>query len=89
MTNPLPDDQRSALSDLIFQQRKIEAIKLYRESTQAGLAEAKEAIEALEASLRKDFPDKFVAAPKGKGCVGVAAMVCLVGAAVVWLACRF
>lgn len=89
MNNPLPDDQRSALSELIFQQRKIEAIKLYRESTQAGLAEAKEAIDALEASLRKDFPGKFVATPKGKGCFGVAAMLCLVGAAVVWLACRF
>jgi hypothetical protein len=88
MTNPLPDDQRSALSELIFQQRKIEAIKLYRESTQVGLAEAKEAIEALEASLRKDFPDKFVAAPKGKGCFGVAAIVCIVGTVVVWLACR-
>ncbi len=38
--------------DLIRQNRKIEAIKLMRERTGLGLAEAKDAVEALERDLR-------------------------------------
>ena len=37
----------SQLQDLLAAGRKIEAIKLYREHTGAGLAEAKDAVEAL------------------------------------------
>ena len=38
--------------DLIRQNRKIEAIKLMREKTGLGLAEAKDAVEALERDMR-------------------------------------
>ncbi|MBL8651162.1 MAG: ribosomal protein L7/L12 [Sphingopyxis sp.] len=38
--------------DLIRQNRKIEAIKLVREKTGLGLAEAKDAVEALERGMR-------------------------------------
>lgn len=42
-------DLESRLRSLLDQGRKIEAIKEYREATGAGLAEAKDAVEALEA----------------------------------------
>lgn len=58
--------------------RKIDAIKLYREKTGAGLKEAKDFIEALAADHR------IIAAPRS-GCLGVAllVMVLLVAAVVI------
>lgn len=38
--------------DLIQRDKKIQAIKVYREQTGAGLAEAKQAVERLERELR-------------------------------------
>ncbi|KQZ63813.1 hypothetical protein ASD67_04480 [Sphingopyxis sp. Root1497] len=45
----ISDDE---ILDLICQNRKIEAIKLMREKTGLGLAEAKDAVEALERGMR-------------------------------------
>ncbi|MBL9195001.1 MAG: ribosomal protein L7/L12, partial [Opitutaceae bacterium] len=56
MTTPLPEEKLAALRAFIFSGEKIAAIKLYREITGFGLKEAKEAVEALEASLRKESP---------------------------------
>lgn len=42
----------AAILDLIRRNRKIEAIKLMREKTGLGLAEAKDAVEALERDMR-------------------------------------
>jgi ribosomal protein L7/L12 len=47
------------IKEALFQRRKIEAIRLYREATGAPLAEAKAGVEQLEASLRAAEPDKF------------------------------
>jgi len=41
-------DLEAEIRSLLADGRKIEAVKLYREQTGAGLAEAKEAVEALE-----------------------------------------
>ena len=76
MTTPLPEEKLAALRAFIFSGEKIAAIKLYREITGFGLKEAKEAVEALEASLRKESPEKFTA-PRAKGCFGAAAVFCL------------
>lgn len=78
----IPDDKLTAISDALFAGRKIEAIKTYREQTGLGLKEAKDDIEEIEAALRRDFPEKFVARPKGGGCFGAAA-VFVVGACTV------
>jgi ribosomal protein L7/L12 len=43
---------QGAIVDLLRQGKKIQAIKLYRDATGAGLADAKEAVEALERSNR-------------------------------------
>lgn len=46
-----PGMQDSRIIALIKQGNKIEAIKIYHELTNAGLAEAKQAVERIEATL--------------------------------------
>lgn len=69
MSALLPPEQITKLSEMIYSGQKIEAIKVYRELTQVGLKEAKDEVEALEAALRKQFPEKFTATNKA-GCLG-------------------
>src|ERR1700730_15357880 len=45
---PAASDLEERVRSLLNQGRKIEAIKVFREATGAGLAEAKEAVEAVE-----------------------------------------
>jgi uncharacterized protein (DUF2342 family) len=71
-----PEDQASALKQALFAGRKIEAIKLYREQTNVGLAEAKAAVEALEAELRQSMPGSF-SKPSSKGGCGTTAVLVL------------
>jgi ribosomal protein L7/L12 len=49
MTNFIPEDELASIRASLAAGKKIEAIKLYRQTTGAGLAEAKRAVEALEA----------------------------------------
>ena len=76
----LPADKRQAIMDAIYggSPRKIEAIKLVREATGCGLAEAKQFVEKLGAELYAKEPQKFSASPVGKGCVGMLVAVVLV-----------
>jgi len=79
MNIPHPDEKIAALRELLFAGRKIEAIKLYREMTGLGLKEAKEAVEGLESSLRKETPDRFKTPPAKGGCLGAAAVIGVCG----------
>ena len=63
----LSDQQVREVTDHLLAGRKIAAVKVYREATGVGLKEAKESVEALEASLREKHPDKFPAAKAGCG----------------------
>ena len=83
MDTPTPEDKLEPIKQALFQGRKIEAIKLYRKCAGAGLKEAKEAVDKLEAELRAASPEKFTAPTGGKGCLGV--MVAL-GAVVLLIA---
>jgi len=75
----LSDQQRQQIETAIFAGNKIEAIKLYREGTGVGLAEAKQAVEKMESDLRKAKPEKFTTPAGKKGCFGlVLAMVAMV-----------
>ena len=69
-TAPLPagvdEPFRAELLNLLDRGQKIEAIKLYRERTGAGLKQAKEAVEALAA--RQGLP-----ARQGAGCLALVA----------------
>ena len=47
----------NAINELLLQNKKIDAIKLYREQTGAGLKEAKDAIEAIEATGSPALPN--------------------------------
>jgi hypothetical protein len=61
MNTPIPEDNLAAIKTALFAGRKIEAIKLYREFTEAGLADAKNAVEKMEAELRAASPERFKA----------------------------
>ncbi len=58
-----PDESERELVDLLTDGKKIEAIKVYRQRTGAGLKEAKDAVEALGT--------KYGIASKGVGCAGM------------------
>ena len=57
------------IQEALFKGDKIEAIKLYREGTNLGLKESKEAVEKLEVDLRQKSPERFTANPSGKSCL--------------------
>lgn len=64
----LTDSDRDAIIASLYAGRKIEAIKRYRDATGQGLKESKDFIEALEARLREESPDRFQAgSPPGCG----------------------
>jgi len=58
-----PEEQASSVKEALFSGQKIQAIKLYREQTGVGLAEAKDAVETLEAALRTTSPGLFTKPP--------------------------
>jgi len=61
MSNPLSEGDLNEIREEIFAGRTITAIKLYRQYVPgAGLAEAKDAIEAMERKLREESPERFV-----------------------------
>ena len=72
-TNPLTTgaspDQIEAIKQALYAGHKIMAIKLYRGQNRVGLADAKNAVEKLEAQLRLSSPGSFSAPPASKGCL--------------------
>ena len=88
MSRALPEDQNAKLEELLFQRRKIEAIKVYRELADVGLKEAKEDVEVLERALLSKYPEKFVPAKQSKGCFGATAVICIVVAVALWFTLR-
>jgi ribosomal protein L7/L12 len=89
----LTPEKRAAVMGAIRRKQKIEAIKIYREATGLGLAESKEAVEALEQwrgaaeggstfEERTPLPHWDPFAEKKKGCFGMIAL--LVGGALTW-----
>ena len=59
------------VQDLIYEGRKIEAVKLVREQTGLGLKEAKEKVEAYHSRMQGMFPNALPAQKKGAGCASV------------------
>ena len=55
----IPEESLDQIKEALARGHKIDAIRLYRECTGAGLAEAKTAVEQLEARMRADRPDAF------------------------------
>jgi ribosomal protein L7/L12 len=75
MSDPTPESHADKLKATLLAGNKIQAIKIYREQTNVGLAEAKEAVEKLEAELRASSPESF-AKPAGKGCFAALLILC-------------
>jgi len=73
MTNQPTPEQMQEIEDALASGRKIEAIKLYREASGKGLKEAKEFIDELMPTLKKQHPKKYanVSTSKGSGCASV------------------
>jgi len=82
----LTHEKRSAVMEAIRRKQKIEAIKIYREATGLGLAESKEAVEAMEAwrgaaegspefQERTPLPHWDPVAKKKSGCFGMIAVL--------------
>jgi hypothetical protein len=75
----IDEEREQLIYHALYAGRKIEAIKIHREVTGAGLKESKDFIDALEAQLRVESPQRFSAPPK-RGC---AAMTVLAAAGAV------
>jgi len=75
MNTDLTDSQRNEIKDLIKRGSKIEAIKIYRESTGVGLKEAKDAVEAIEAELEPRPTGTNDPFAKNSGCFGMVALL--------------
>lgn len=70
MSETPPEDIANDIKEALFRGNKIEAIRLLRENTDKGLAEAKEFIENLAEELHAAEPERFTQPPSasGKGC---------------------
>ncbi len=67
MPEKLTEEQREQILELLLQQRKIDAIKVYREATGEGLKESKDFVETIIRELRKEHPDLLPAQKAGCG----------------------
>jgi hypothetical protein len=79
MNVPIPEDKLVAIKQLLFQGSKIEAIKLHREITGAGLAESKTAVGSLEKELRENSPQNFAPTTQRRSSLGVVIFLCMLG----------
>ena len=76
-----------AIREAIFRGQKIAAIKSYREATGLSLAEAKEAVERLEAELRSSSPTEFKNV-ESRGCLGLVLILIVLAGGIVYFALR-
>lgn len=82
----LTDEQRTEMTELLFIGHKLNAIKIYRQATGAGLKESKDFVDALEASLMQTMPERFeiinVTGPPTSFVVSLLLVILGVGAAI-------
>ncbi len=64
----IPDETWAKIKLAIYEGRKIEAIKLYREVTSLSLKDAKDFIDKMEAEMREKEPQRFTHPPGSSGC---------------------
>jgi len=83
---PISDADKESIKQAIQQGRKIEAIKLWRFATGDGLAEAKAAVEAIEAELRAVLPEASPKPVVKTGCAGALVLFLFVVAAALSIA---
>jgi hypothetical protein len=69
---PLNDQQRRDIEKELFANRKVAAIKFYREATDLGLADSARAVEEMDKELRQQQPRNFAATKDGSPMLRVA-----------------
>jgi hypothetical protein len=79
------DEQWKAIDADLSSGHKIRAIKLYRQITGEGLAEAKDLLEARQERLT---PSSAESPGKARGCATVLGVVLCVGLSAAWVAIR-
>ena len=86
MSEQATPEQINEIGAALAAGRKIDAIKLYREASGADLKEAKDFVEALDAGLRAEDPERFASvAANNKGCGTTAVLlVACVMSGLVW-----
>jgi hypothetical protein len=89
MSFPLSSDARQQIQEALGRGSKIEAIKIYREATSTGLAEAKHAVEQMEAELRVQAPMPYMDVPPQVAPPVLGCTLIIVAFAVVALAVLF
>jgi len=87
MSDELTDDLIEEVADALASGSKIQAIKLYREATGKGLANAKQFIDALIPMLKEQDPERFQhLSDKASGCASVLLVAMgLVAPTLAWL----
>jgi hypothetical protein len=68
MGKSMSDDDVQQIMAAVFAGRKILAIKLYRQATNSSLVDAKNFVDALQARLWQESPEKFSTPPGKAGC---------------------
>ena len=68
MPRDLSPEQLDQLIAALTNTRKLQAIKIYIRATGVDLTTARQEVEALDASLREKYPERFTRPPKGHGC---------------------
>ncbi len=85
MPTELTDEQVEEVAGALAAGSKISAIKLYREFTGTGLAEAKRFVDELVPKLKEQDPEKYAAlSQKTAGCASVVLVCLAVAAALQW-----
>jgi len=60
------------ITSLIYEGKKIQAIKIYRNATFKGLKESKEFVDQLSMELYEKYPDRFTVKPSASSGCGTA-----------------
>ena len=84
MPKSLSDTDRDAIHAEIFAGRKIQAIKLYRTATGDGLKDAKDAVEAMEKTLRQTDAGRFEVKSGRGGCMSAIVVAMTIAAALAY-----
>jgi len=71
-------DLMDQVNEALFRGRLIDAIRLYRQATGADLKQSKDFVQALEARLRAQMPERFITTPTYVIQVGTAGCLALV-----------
>jgi hypothetical protein len=90
MNAPIPETELQLIRNELLAGRKVQAVKLYRESTGLDLFTSKRAVEAMEAEMRATTPQAFerpatIAAGSGGGLLLKTLLAVILAAAALYL----